>query len=157
MLEGGRVEKMTVVSGNLQFNIRPPRGWSRQVNEPGQKIIFTSPSGRSAVTVRFTASSPGALPDEDTLRASVLQAHPGASILQSSVCPTSSQPGLFFDLVSMPAPRVVQKIRHAFVAQPAGQVEFVLSSSDDEFAKNKLIFMGMLRAFRVDPLKLKQP
>ena len=157
LIEGGRVEKLTVVSSNLQFNVRLPKGWYRQVDEASRKIIFTSQSGRSAVTVQFTTNSPGTLPAEDILRAKALQAHPGAGILQYSVCPTSQRPGVFFDLVRVPAPQVVQKIRHAFVAQPAGQVEFVLSASDDEFEKNRLVFMAMLRAFRAEPLKPKQP
>jgi hypothetical protein len=158
LIEGSQVEKLTVVSGNLQFNILPPgRSWSRQVDEAGRKIIFTSQSGRSAVTVQFTTNSPGTLPEEDILRAQVLRSHPGAGILQRSVCPTSRQPGVFYDLVRVPAPQVMQKIRHAFVSQPAGEVEFVLAASDDEFDKNKLAIMAMLRAFRADPLKPKQP
>jgi hypothetical protein len=157
LIEGGRVDKLTVVCSNLQFNVRPPKGWYRQVDEASRKIIFTSQSGRSAVTVQFTANSPGTLPAEDILRAQVLQAHPGAGILQYSVCPTSYRPGVFFDLARVPAPRVVQKIRHAFVPQPAGQVEFVLSASDDEFEKNRLVIMAMLRAFRMEPPKPKQP
>jgi hypothetical protein len=157
MMEGGRVEKLTVVTGNLQFSVRSPKGWYRQVDEASRKIIFTSPSGRSAVTVQFTTNSPGTLPEQDILRAKALQAHPGATILQSSVCPTSYRPGVLFDLVLTPAPQVVQKIRHAFVAHPAGQAEFVLSASDDEFAKNRLVFMALLRAFRVEPLKARQP
>lgn len=157
LIEGGRVDKLTVVCSNLQFNVRPPKGWFRQVDEASRKIIFTSPSGRSAVTIQFTTNSPGTLPAEDVLRAQALQAHPGAGILQSSVCPTGYRPGVFFDLTRVPAPQVVQKIRHAFVAQPLGQVEFVLSSSDDEFRKNSSIVMAMLGAFRVQPLKPKQP
>jgi len=157
LLEGGQVDKLTVVRGNLQFNIRPPKGWSHQVDEASQKIIFTAKSGKSAVTIQFTTHSPGTLPAADVLRTQALQAHPGAGLVQSAVCPTSDRPGLFFDLVRVPAPQVVQKIRHAYVAQPAGQVEFVLAASDDEFEKNKLVLMGMLRAFRVEPLKPKKP
>ena len=157
LIEGGRREKLTVVYGNLQFNIRPPKGWYRQVDEAGRKIIFTSQSGRSAVTVQFTANSPGVLPSRDDLRSQVLRAHPGATILQCAVCPTGWRPGVYFDLVRTPAPQVVQKIRHAFVAQPAGGVEFVLAASDDEFKRNCSVFMAMSGAFRVQPLKPKQP
>ena len=157
LIEGGRVDKLTVVYSNLQFNVRPPMGWYRQVDEASRKIIFTAQSGRSAVTVQFTSGSPGTLPAEDILRAQALQAHPGAGILQHSVCPTSYRPGVFFDLVRMPAPQVVQKIRHAFVAQPAGGVEFVLTASDDEFRQNSSVLMAMLGAFRAQPLKPKQP
>ena len=157
LLEGGRVEKLTVVSSNLQFNIRPPKGWYRQVDESGRKIIFTDQSGKSAMTVQFTTNSPGTLPPRDILRAQALQAQPGAGIVQCAVCPTSQRPGLFFDLVRMPAPQLVQKVRHAFVAQPGGQVEFVLSASNDEFEKNKLVLMAVLRDFRAEPLKPKKP
>jgi hypothetical protein len=156
LIEGGRLDKLTVVSSNLQFNVRPPRGWTRVVDEPGRKILFTSPSGKSAVTVQFTTNSPGKLPDEESLRARVGQEHPGTGILQYSVCPTSYGPGVFFDLVSAPRPHIVQKIRHAFVAEPAGEVEFILSASDDEFEKGTLIFMEILRSFRVAPLKAGQ-
>jgi hypothetical protein len=89
----------------------------------------------------------------------VQQAHPGAKILQYSVFATSngSQTGVFFDLERVPAPKVVQKIRHAFMTQPAGLVEFVLSASAEEFDNNLALIMGMSRGFRLDPLKPKQP
>lgn len=157
LIEGGRMDKLTVVSGDWQFNVRPPKGWYRQVDENGRKIIFTDQSGKSAVTVQFTTNSPGTLPEKDVLQAQALQAHPGAGIVQYSVCPTSYRPGVFFDLVRVPAPQVVQKIRHAFVPQPDGEVEFVLAASDDEFEHDRLVFMAVLRAFRVDPLRPKQP
>ena len=155
--EGGRLEKLTVVTGNLMFNVRPPRGWSRLIDEAGHKIVFTSQSGQSAITVLFTGNSPGVLPDDDALEQQVLRAHPGASIVQTSVCPTSYKPGKFFDLTSIPTPHVVQKIRHAYVSQPAGEVEYILSASEAEFDKDQYIIMGMVRAFRVEPAKAKAP
>jgi hypothetical protein len=154
---GGTLEVLTVVSSNLQCKIRPPRGWYRQLDPASRKIIFTSPSGRSAVTIQLTTNSPGILPEKDILQAKVLQAHPGANILQYAVFATGSRPGVFFDLARVPAPQVVQKIRHAFMAQPSGLVEFVLSASDEEFDKNISLIMGMSRGFRLDPLKPKQP
>ena len=155
--DGGRLDDLTVVSSNLQYKVLPPKGWFRQLDEASRKIIFTSPSGRSAVTIQLTTNSPGKLPEEDILRAQVLQAHPGAKILQYSVFATGDRPGVFFDLERAPAPQVVLKIRHAFMAQPAGLVEFVLSASDDEFDKNISLIMGMSRGFRVEPLKAKEP
>jgi hypothetical protein len=155
MVEGGRIEKMTVITSNRQFNIFPPKNWSRQVNDASRKIIFTSPSGKSAVTVWFSANSPGQLPPPDQLRDQALQAHPGAGISPPLVCPTSFQPGVFFDLVRLPAPNVVQKIRHAFVPGPLGVEEFVLTSSGDEFDQNRLVFMAIARSFRVEPPKAR--
>jgi hypothetical protein len=157
LVEGGREETLTVASGRFQFIMHPPRNWPHHMEEASRKIIFTDQSGRSAMTIQFTANSPGALPAADILQAQARQAHPGADILQHAVCPTSSQPGVFFDLVRIPSPQVVQKIRHAFVAQPAGQVEFVLTASDDEFERGKVIFMSLLQSFRVEPVKPKQP
>jgi hypothetical protein len=157
LIEGGRIEKLTVVSSNLQFNVRPPAGWSRQVDEASRKIIFTSQSGKSAVIVQFTTNSPGTLPERDILKAQAQQAHPGSGVVQCAVAPTSYKPGVFVDLACVPAPHVVQRIRHAFVAHPVGEVEFILSSSEDEFDKTRLVIMAMLRAFRVDPIKSKLP
>jgi len=156
-LVGGQREKLTVVTDNLQFDIRPPKGWSRVVDEPGRKIVFTSESGQSAVTVQFTTKSPGTLPEKEILQAQVLQAHPGGGIYNFAICPTSSQPGVYFDLALVPALHVVQRIRHAFVAQPGGEVEFVLSASADEFEKNCSVIMSMLRGFQAVPLKPKEP
>jgi hypothetical protein len=158
LIEGSRVETLTVVSGNLQFKFRPPpKSWSHHEDEAGRKIIFTDQSGRSAVTVQFTTNSPGKLPAEDILQAKALQAHPGAQIVRHAVCSTSYQPGVFVDLVRVPAPGLVQRMSHAFVAQPAGQVEFVLAASDDEFGRGKIVITDMLGSFRVAPLKPKQP
>jgi len=157
LLEGGQLEKLTVVTGNLQFNIRPPRDWSRCVDDAARRITFTSPSGQGAVTIQFTSNSPGTLPENDLLRTHLQQAHPGAGVYNTAVCPTSSRPGVFFDLAGVPAPHVVQKIRHAFVPGPSGVVEFVLSASNEEFDKDRLALMAMLGAFRVDPIKTRQP
>jgi len=158
LIEGSRVDTLTVVSGNQQFKLRPPpRSWSHQEDNSGRKIIFTDQSGRSALTLQFTASSPGKLPGDDILQAQALQAHPGAQLVQKAVCPTGYQPGVLFDLVRVPAPGIVQRIRHAFVAQPAGQVEFVLVASDDEFGKGKLAITDMLGSFHVAPPKPKGP
>ena len=153
LIEGGQVEKMNIVLSNLLFTIRPPKNWGRVVDAAGRKIVFTSASGKSAVTVQFTAESPGTLPGDDVLRARVLQAHPAAEIMQKSVCPTSYKPGVLYDLIQMPAEGVILKVRHVFLPQPAGEVEVVLSASDDEFEKDKYIVMAMLRAFKVETVK----
>jgi hypothetical protein len=155
LLEGGRVDRLTVVSGDLKFQVRPPKDWSRHVDEAAHQVLFTSPSGNSALTVEFTTASPGVLPEDDALRQKVLRAHPGAGIVQKTVCPTGYRPGVLFDLVHLVAPHVVQKIRHAYVAEPAGNVEFVLSSSEDEYPKTQYIFMATAGAFRVDRLGQK--
>jgi hypothetical protein len=55
----------------------------------------------------------------------------------------------------VPAPHVIQRMRHAFVTTPAGDVEFVLTASEDEFDKNRQVLMGVLRAFRVESVKPK--
>src|ERR1700722_15723519 len=94
LIEGGRVEKLTAVYYDLRFNVRAPVGWYRQLDEASSKIIFVSPSGKSALTVQFTTNSPGTLPDEDLLRYKAQQAHPGADLLQTAVCPTSYRPGV---------------------------------------------------------------
>jgi hypothetical protein len=91
------------------------------------------------------------------LREQALAEHPGAGILQSAVCPTSIQPGVLFDLVLVPGPGVELKTRHVFVATPAGETEFVLSASADEFETNKIVFMGTVRSFRMDAIKPALP
>jgi hypothetical protein len=155
LTEGGTVDKITVVNSNLMFDIRPPKGWTKMVDEAGQKIVFTSASGTSAVTVQFTANSPGTLPERGILREQAQKQHPGAGISHGAICATSYKPGVFFDLVAVPTPGIVLRTRHAFVSQPAGEVEFVLTTSDADFGKDSAVFMAMLRAFRVDQIKPK--
>jgi hypothetical protein len=155
LVEGGRVDKLVITSGDFKFNVHPPRNWYRQVDAATRKVIFTSPSGKSALTLLVTTNSPGELSDKETLRAEALRAHPGAGVIQTSVCPTTYHPGVLFDLVHLSAPGVVQKIRHAYIPQPSGRVELVLSASADEFEQNKMVFMSVARAFRVDRLARK--
>lgn len=155
LLEGGRVDKLIVVTSNLQFNIRPPKNWYREVEESSRRITFTSPSGKSALAVQFRTNSPGILPDAADLRAQVLRDHAGAGVVQRAICPSGYRPGVLFDLVRVPAPQVVQRTRHAFVAEPGGRAEFILTSSDDEFQKNSSIFMDVVRDFRVDQIEHK--
>jgi hypothetical protein len=152
-LEGGWVPKLTIVTRDFQFNISPPRGWACQQDAPSRKLVFTSASGRSAITIQFTARSPRTLPDNDVLREEVLRAHPGSGILQTAMCPTSYQAGVFFDLVLMPSPGNILKVRHAYVPGPAGEVEFILSANADEFDQNRVFLMSMLRSYRVSSIR----
>ena len=156
LIEGGRVDLLVIVTSNQQAYLRSPKGWYHQVDESREKITFQTTSGKSALTVQFTTNSPGALPPEKILKARVLAEHPGSGILQYSICPTSSGPGVFFDLISIPAPRVILKMRHAYVALPGGEAEFVLSANEDEFDKGRIVLMGMLNSFRAAPAKLKE-
>jgi hypothetical protein len=64
---------------------------------------------------------------------------------------------VFFDLVMQPAPGASMKARHAFVAEPAGLAEFVLSANSDEFDKSLIVFMATARSFRLEPIKPKEP
>jgi len=89
------------------------------------------------------------------LRTQVLRAHPGATVELYAVCSTNYRPGAYFDLMRVAAPGLVQRLRHAYVPQPAGQVEFILTASDDEFALGAPVVMDMLRAFGVTPIKPK--
>jgi len=157
LFEVGMVEKLTVISSNLQFNLRPPKGWSHQADPASHKLIFTNPSTRSAVTILFTTNSPGKLPAKDALLERALLAHPMAPVVGSGVCSTSYQPGVLFELERITSPGHVQRISHAFVPQPDGEVEFILATPDDEFGRAKHAFTDMLRTFRVTLLKPKQP
>lgn len=153
MIEGGRVDKMSIAISNLVFSLHPPRKWFREVDDPLQKIVFTAPTGKSAITVQFTTNSPGRLPDSDTLKAQALQAHPGAGFVQTGSLQTRSQSAVFFDLARMPAPGVVQRLCHAYVSDPLGVVEFTLASTDDEFLQRKQTLIGLLRSFNFQPAK----
>jgi hypothetical protein len=153
LIEGGKVETLVLIKGKEQFTLRPPKGWYRQVMESQQRITFQDKSGKSALIVQFTTNSPGTLPDKQVLQSRVLAEHPHSGILQYNFCPTSSGPGVFFDLVCMPVPESVLKIRHAFVALPEGEAEFTLSASDDEFEKGRIVVMGMLSTFRTSQFK----
>jgi hypothetical protein len=153
LIEGGTVETLILINGEEESTLRPPKGWFHEIDDSQRKIIFKNQTGKSALTLQLTTNSPGRLPGRDVLQARVLAEHPGAGILQYNVCTTSSGPGVFFDLVSMPAPQVILKIRHAFVKLPQGQAEFILSSSDDEFEKGRTVFMLMLNSFRTSQVK----
>jgi len=155
LIEGGQVETMILVTPRLQTTLRPPRNWSHQVDELQQRVTFENRSGQSALIVQFTTNSPGALPDKELLKERVLGEHPGSGILQYSVCATSSGPGVFFDLVRMPAPHVMLLMRQAFIALPSGQAEVTLSASDDEFATGRTVMMGLLNSFRDVAVKPK--
>jgi hypothetical protein len=157
MLEGGQVEKITLVCSNLQFHIRPPKKWSHLIDEASRKVVFTSPSGSSAITIQFTSESPGYMPDTDDLHDRTVREHPGAGISPPFICPTGIQPGVGFDLVQSPAPNTELVTRVAYVAQPLGLTEFALAGNTNEYQKDQRIFMMILREFRADVIKPKQP
>lgn len=155
MLEGGRAETLSVVTSNLLFSLHPPRNWYREVDDLQRKIVFTAASGKSAITVLFTGDSPGSLPDQETLKFQALQAQPGAGFVLFGSIQTTSQPAEFVDMVRMLSPGVIQRFRHAYVADPAGRVEFILAATDDEFPQRKETLSMMLRSLAVKPAPLR--
>jgi hypothetical protein len=103
--------------------------------------------------MRVTTNSPGAMPDDETLRANALAANPGASILQTSSCATGYKPARFVDTIRSLDPMRSVRTRHAFVACPEGTVEFLFSSKDEAFDKGRVVFNLFLSSFRVEMIR----
>jgi hypothetical protein len=76
---------------------------------------------------------------------------PGASILQSSFCPTGYKPGCFFDLVRQVREGMSVRLRHVYVPVPGGTVEFVFATDNLDFEAQRFVLSNLLNSFRVEP------
>jgi hypothetical protein len=100
--------------------------------------------------MRVTTNSPGVMPGDEALRASALAANPGGSVLQVASCATGYKPARFVDTVRSLDPIRSVRTRHAFVACPEGIVEFLFSSKDQDFDKDRMTINLFLSSFRVE-------
>ena len=153
LIEGGTCHKLVVDAGREHLVIRLPRGYAATVENETQSVVFRESTGSISIAMRVTTNSPGAMPDDETLRANALAANPGASILQTSSCATGYKPARFVDTIRSLDPKRSVRTRHAFVACPEGTVEFLFSSKEEAFDKGRVVFNLFLSSFRVEMIR----
>jgi hypothetical protein len=153
LIEGGTAHTLVVDAGHEHLVTRVPRGYAATVDLQTQSVLFKENNGSIAMTMRLTTNSPGALPDDGTLRTNALAANPGGDILQVSGCATGYKPARFVDTVRSLAPFHSVRTRHAFVPCPEGIVEFMLSSKEEDFDQGRVVFNLFLSSFRVEIIK----
>lgn len=152
LIEGGTVHTLIVDSGTERLTIRMPRGYFASVDKEDQSVVFKEDTGTTAITMRVTTNSPGATPDDDTLRAMALAIHPQENFLQLSSIPTGFKPAPFVDSIHGSDASHSVRSRHAFVACPDGLVEFIFSSKDEAFEDGRIVFNLFMSSFRVEKL-----
>ncbi len=153
MIEGGTAHTLVVEAGREHLVTRLPRGFAATVAGEAKSVVFKEDSGSISIAMRVTTNSPGAMPEDDTLRASALAANPGGSILQTSSCATGYKPARFVDTVRSLDPNRSIRTRQAFVACPEGIVEFMFSSKEEDFDKGRVVFNLLLSSFRMEMIK----
>ena len=153
MIEGGTAHTLVVEAGREHLVTRVPRGYAATVENETQSVVFRESTGSISIAMRVTTNSPGAMPDDETLRANALAANPGASILQTSGCATGYKPARFVDTIRSLDPKRSVRTRHAFVACPEGTVEFLFSSKEEAFDKGRVVFNLFLSSFRVEMIR----
>jgi hypothetical protein len=153
LIEGGTVHTLAVDAGRQHLVIRVPRGYAATVENETQSVLFKESTGSFSIAMRVTTNSPGALPDDGTLRTNALAANPGASILQTSSCATGYKPARFVDTLRSLDPKRSVRSRHVFVACPEGIVEFQFSSKDEAFEQGRVAFNLFLSSFRVEMIR----
>jgi len=153
LIEGGTVHTLVVDAGREHLVVRVPRGYAATVENETQSVVFKDSTGSISVAMRVTTNSPGAMPEDETLRTNALAAEPGGSVLQTSSCATGYKPARFVDIIRSLDPKRSIRTRHAFVACPEGIVEFVFSSKDEAFDKGRVVFNLFLTSFRVDMIR----
>ena len=153
LIEGGKAHTLVMDAGHEHLLTRVPRGYSVIVENETRSVVFKDNAGSNSIAICVTTNSPGAMPDDDTLRARALAANPGGSVLQTSGCATGYKQARFVDTVRSLDPRHSIRTRHAFVACPEGMVEFILTSKDEAFEKGRMIFNLFLSSFRVEMIR----
>lgn len=156
LIEGGRVQIVIADWGDQRCTIRCPIGFSSHVDDTGRMIKFDANGGAAAINISFTTNSPGELPPPEILKSIALARHPGATYIQSFNFPTSSRPGLYFDLAQAPAANESLRTRHGFIPTRKGIVEFAFSASNPDFEHLRVGCMQSLGTFAIEPIKPKE-
>jgi hypothetical protein len=146
--EGGNVSILLVQTGQQRFSLRLPKNYGVQVRQADQRIVFTSATGSSVITVQWSTNYPGSLPKTEILRDTVAARHPAASLVQTSPCYSQYASGLMFDLFQPTAGNLTLRMRDAYVSTPAGSFEFTLSCDLADYDKARLSFAWLLNSFR---------
>jgi hypothetical protein len=153
--EGGVVSILVIQTENERFQVRIPKGYGAQVHQNDQSVVFTSQSGKSAITMKMSANYPGTLPKMEILRDEVARKYSTASLVQSSTCYTACGQGLLFDLFQPAAGNLTMRIRDAFVSFAEGSFEFTLTCDSRDYDENRLSFAWLLNSFRLQPQSAK--
>jgi hypothetical protein len=148
--EGGDINALTIVSDADRFSVRQPAGFSFRIDPLNKSVVFKTADDKTAITVRVTTNYPGQLPDQETLKAQVLQDTPGATVIMESSCPTGVRPSPFFDLVRNLREGISIRFRHVYVACPNGVVELVFATDSSTFDKDRFIFSNFANSFRIE-------
>ena len=146
--EGGNVSVLLVQTGHDRFSLRLPKNCGVQVRQADQRIVFTSATGSSVITVQWSTNYPGSLPKTETLRDTVAAKHPAASLVQTSPCYSQYASGLMFDLFQPTAGNLTLRTRDAYISTPEGSFEFTLSCDLADYDKARLSFAWLLNSFR---------
>jgi hypothetical protein len=154
--EGGAKPVLLIETDNRKFCIGVPVHYGSQAHLETDSIVFTSASGSSVMTIRFSTNYSGTLPPQDTLRDTVAANHSGASLVKSADCYTDFGRGQDFELFQPTRDGLMLKLRDAYVSYPEGSVEFTLSSNATDYDHEKRIFARLLNSFRCMPEDAKK-
>ena len=145
------------VFGGERVTVRVPQGYGAQVKTNKQSVVFTDKDGVTAITLKFTADSPGAMPDDDALRNRAIAATPGLTNLDMTTCATGYTPAKEVDARRPVTSTLSLQVRHAFVACPEGLVEVICAANESAAADARDAYNAFMSSLRVEAVKKEDP
>ena len=152
--ERGEVTSYVVMTESNKFSFLPPPVWNMGKNSGERTVTFVPDDLSAKISFKINPGIPRTLQDLQTefFRQEITTRYPEAKIVAESLCYTSGQQGITFDLESHVANRPPMSMRLAFIPFENGMVEFNLTAETRTFSAHHLTLGNLLTSFRIEPI-----
>ena len=148
--EMGEILCYVLVSGTLEYSLRPPADWRMRVEPASHCVTFDSPDHTADIRLLLAGPNPALREKADPalLRKQVEQRFAEAKIIEEFPCYTSSYAGRAFDLEWTAAGSVPMASRVACFPTPNGSLEFTLTTMASKFRNCRPALARLMTSFQ---------
>lgn len=140
--------------GTNRFQFLPLPGWQVQGDESAVSLMIRSPDQGATIVWRFVNDCSGmtnAMSMTNDFRPMIQERYPDGEILGEFVCHVAGGRGLAWDIRRIIPQKAVLQTRFVRVMQPAGLMEFELTTMVQKFPEHEVTFRALLSSIRIEP------
>ncbi|MBC8001005.1 MAG: hypothetical protein H7X97_00335 [Opitutaceae bacterium] len=151
--ESGEVMVNIWQVGTNQFYFLPLPGWQVQGDESAVTLTIRSPDQGACIVWRMLNDPPGStnvVAMTNDFRPVILERYPEGEILSEFTCHVAGGRGRAWDIRRVIPQRAVLQTRFLRVQQPAGLMEFEMTTMVQKFPEHEVTFRALLSSIRIE-------
>lgn len=144
--------------GTNRFQFLPLPGWQVQGDESAVSLTIRSPDQGATIVWRLVNDCPGmtnGISMTNDFRPMIQERYPDGEILIEFPCHVAGGRGLAWDIRRIIPQKAVLQTRFLRVMQPAGLMEFELTTMAQKFPEHEVTFRALLSSIRIEPASAK--